>query len=393
MPSAKRLQYVAPLMSSRNLLKSVFVVAVVLAVGCGIPSGGRNTWEEPSEGLFTTGPYIVLGQEPGQAFVAFKAELKQPPKVEWWVGSGERTTVRAIRNDDLWVARLEALPSGDKISYRVLSEIGDTSAKQFRVGVKNGESFRFAVFGDTRSRHNVHRAIVEAVERENIDFVVHTGDMVERGGVKSQWDLFFQIERPLLLETPMIPAIGNHDKGARQYYRRYFMHRLWARNLRYFYTDWGNLRVVAMDGGIECREGCTQYGFVEQVLAEGAEQGKFLVMMLHFPPYSSGAHGSHKGVQKPVSDLARTYGVELVLAGHDHNYERTKPIDGTTYVVSGSAGAPIRPVRPRSFTAHARTEPHYVLIDVEADRLVLRAVNLKGVVFDSYVIEPVPPKP
>lgn len=392
MPSAKRLQYVAPLMSSRSLSKSLLVASVVLGSACGIPSSGRATWEEPSDGLFTTGPYILLGQEPGQAFVGFKAELEQPPVVEWWVGSGERTTVLAIRNDDLWIVRLEGLPIGDKISYRVLSELGDTAAVQFRVGVKEGESFRFAVFGDTRSGHNIHRAIVEAVARENIEFIAHTGDMVERGGVRAQWDLFFQIERPLLRDTPVIPSIGNHDKGARRYYRRYFMHRLWARDLRYFYTDWGNLRIVAMDAGIECREGCTQYGFVEQALAEGAKQGKLLVMMLHYPPYSSGAHGSHRGVQKPVADLARTYGVELVLSGHDHNYERTKPIDGTTYIVSGSAGAPIRPVRPRWFTAHARTEPHYVLVDVEADRLVLRAVNLKGVVFDSYVIESVPPQ-
>jgi len=378
-------------MYRRNLLHSLLVACALLAAACGIPSGAPAPWEDPSDDLFTTGPYILLGQESGQAFVAFKAELEQPPKVEWWIGPGERTAVLATRTDDLWVVRLEGLPIGDKISYRVLSEIGDTPAEQFRVGVKDGETFRFAVFGDTRTRHNIHRAIIEAVARENIEFFAHTGDMVDRGGVKSQWDLFFQIERPLLRHAPILPSIGNHDKGARQYYRRYFMHRLWARNLRYYYKDWGNLRIVAVDGGIECREGCTQYGFVEQALAQGAAQGKLMVMMLHFPPYSSGAHGSHKGVQKPVSDLARTYGVELVLTGHDHNYERTVPIDGTVYIVSGSAGAPVRPVRPRWFTAHARTEPHYVLVDVEADRLVLRAVNLKGVVFDSATIEAVPP--
>jgi hypothetical protein len=117
------------------------------------------------------------------------------------------------------------------------------------------------------------------------------------------------------------------------------------------------------------------------------------VMFLHWPPYSSGAHGSQKNVQKPITDLSRRFGVELVVAGHDHNYERTRPIHGTTYVVSGSAGAPIRPVKPRWFTARARTEPHYVLVDVETDRMVLRAVNLRGDTFDSFVIEPNPERP
>jgi Icc-related predicted phosphoesterase len=116
-------------------------------------------------------------------------------------------------------------------------------------------------------------------------------------------------------------------------------------------------------------------------------------MMLHFPPYSSGDHGSHLGVQEPVTQLAKRHGVELVITGHDHNYERTVEIEGTTYIVSGSAGAPIRAVRPQWFTAHARTEPHYVLIDVEGHRMTLRAVNLKGEVFDTHIIEPNPPQP
>jgi predicted phosphodiesterase len=376
-----------------NRWKSLVSLLAVVGVACGVPPGLATTWEEPEPGLFTTGPYILLGKA-GQAFVAVKStDLKEPPRVEWWVGDGARTVVAAEEYDDLWITTLEDLPVGDVISYRVRSIKGDTPPYQFRVGVEEGESFRFAAFGDTRTGHSVHRAVVEALARENIEFVLHTGDMVERGGKQSQWDLFFQIERPLLVDRPILPSIGNHDLGARQYYRRYFMHRLWARNLRYYYHDWGNLRIVAMDGGIECRDGCTQYGYVDRVLEQGAEQGKLLVMMLHFPPYSSGDHGSHLGVQEPVTQLAKRHGVELVITGHDHNYERTVEIEGTTYIVSGSAGAPIRAVRPQWFTAHARTEPHYVLIDVEGHRMTLRAVNLKGEVFDTHIIEPNPPQP
>jgi Icc-related predicted phosphoesterase len=116
-----------------------------------------------------------------------------------------------------------------------------------------------------------------------------------------------------------------------------------------------------------------------------------MVMALHYPPYSSGEHGSSPDVQGPISTLARRHGVELVLTGHDHDYERTRPIDGTTYVVTGSSGAPIRPIQPRWFTAEARTEPHYVLVDVEPERLILRAVNLRGETFDTAVIDANPP--
>ena len=125
---------------------------------------------------------------------------------------------------------------------------------------------------------------------------------------------------------------------------------VWAGDRRYYAKDWGNLRLIALDGGIECRDGCTQYAYAEKALAEAEKLGQLTVMFLHFPPYSSGKHGSHKGVQTAITELAKRHGVELVIAGHDHNYERTKVLDGTTYVVSGSAGAPtpsanITPVR------------------------------------------------
>lgn len=373
-----------------------------LFIACGVPSARVSTWSEPDPGVFTTGPYILIAGQ-GKAFIAMKAQLDKPPIVEWWVAgratastdSGARepdvTRVSAELNADLWIATLEKLPVGEHIEYRVVSEAGNTEPATFRVGTKPGESFRFAAFGDTRTGHDIHRAVVEAMAREDLEFVAHTGDMVERGGIQKQWDLFFQIERPLLVSTPIVPAIGNHDMGRRRYFRHYFMHRRWTRNRRYFAHDWGNLRVLVIDGGIECRDGCEQYAYAERVLAEGAEQGKLMVMMLHYPPYSSGKHGSNKAVQKSISELAQRHGVELVLAGHDHNYERTKKIGGVTFIVSGSAGAPIRPVRPQWFTAEARTEPHYVLVDVEPNRLVVRAINLKGDAFDSVVLLPNPP--
>jgi 3',5'-cyclic AMP phosphodiesterase CpdA len=273
----------------------------------------------------------------------------------------------------------------------VHSAAGDSPEHTFRAGAGPGTRFRFAVFGDTRTGHSVHRQLMEALDHEDIDFLVHTGDMVERGGRKEEWLRYFQIEREVLADMPVVPAVGNHDVSGRDYFRRYFLHAEWAEDRNYYTFDWGNLRIVVLDSGIECRNGCEQYAFAEHALREGARRGQLMAMMLHYPPYSAGRHGSSLDVQKPVHDLARRHGVELIITGHDHNYERTKPIDGTTYIVSGSAGAPVRPVSPRWFTAEARTEPHYILIDVEEKRLIMRAINLQGDTFDTHVMEDLPP--
>jgi acid phosphatase type 7 len=403
----------SPAIASARLRSAAAAAGVLgLAVGCGVPSGLERggDWDEPEPGLFSTGPYILLGN-PGTAYVALRADGIPAPEVEWWVEREEgpehsgppsaatlrsapaaQKTVQARRSDDLWVAELRDLPVGPLIRYRVRSALGTTPDHHFRIGAPEGKRFRFAAFGDTRNGHGVHRSIVEAIDREQVEFTVHTGDMVERGGRQDQWMRFFQIERPLLVDTPIMPLVGNHDVSGRDYFRQYFLHALWSNNEHYFVRDWGNLRVVGVDTGIECREGCSQYYFAERALAEGARQGKLMVMAMHYPPYSSGQHGSSAEVQGPVSTLARRHGVELVLTGHDHNYERTESIDGTTYVVTGSSGAPIRAVRPRWFTAEARTEPHYVLVDVEPERLILRAVNLQGDTFDTAVIDDNPPR-
>lgn len=382
-----------PSTSPRRLGLTALALLGALSCGVALPS---TEWQDPSTSPLLTGPYVMLGG-PNRALVAFR--IRQPRDdcvVRWRVeGSSEPPTVVGAKTEaDLYYAELTGLPRGPRIAYTVAAGGVELDSGSFRVGTApDQKSFRFVAFGDTRTGHAVHRSVVEAISREEIDFVVHTGDMVERGGIKEQWDWFFQIERPLLRRAPVLPAVGNHDASGRDYFERYFLHNEWTRGRRYFATDWGNLRLIAIDGGIECRSGCEQYTFAEQALASGAAAGKLMVMFLHYPPYSSGNHGSHLGVREPIAALSRRYGVELVLSGHDHNYERTLPIDGTTYVVSGSAGAPIRPVRPQSFTASARTEPHYVLVDVDGDRMTLRAINLAGEVFDSQVILPNPPRP
>jgi acid phosphatase type 7 len=373
---------------------------VALIGGCQVPGGAeRSGWVEPDLALFETGPYLLLGA-PGVARVTLKDSRISAPTVEWWVVPARGATtaapvvheVPAVRHESVWVATLEGLPVGPSIGYRVRSTRGTTPDYTFRAGTPEGSRFRFAAFGDTRDGHGVHRAVIEAVQKEQVDFFIHTGDMVEQGGRDDQWTQFFQIERPLLVDTPIVPAVGNHDMSGRDYFRKYFLHALWAEDRHYYAFDWGHLRVVTVDSGIECRDGCAQYKFAERALAEGARRGQLMVLALHHPPYSSGKHGSSPEVQRPITELARRHGVELVITGHDHNYERSRPIGGTVYVVSGSAGAPVRPVRPRWFTAEARTEPHYVLVDVEPDRLILRGVNLRGETFDTFVIDDNPPQ-
>ena len=84
--------------------------------------------------------------------------------------------------------------------------------------------------------------------------------------------------------------------------------------------------------------------------------------------------------------MLKRHGVQLVLAGHDHNYERMIPQDGTAYVVTGGGGIGTRAVGTSSFTALSDDVIHFVYGEVTGDEMVLHAIDATGREFDSMVI-------
>ena len=90
------------------------------------------------------------------------------------------------------------------------------------------------------------------------------------------------------------------------------------------------------------------------MLASSTSQWK--IVALHHPPYSSGRHGSTVGAREQLEPILVRRHVDLVLAGHDHHYERTHPHQGVTYVVSGG-GCKTTAVGHSRFTAAAACDP------------------------------------
>jgi len=377
-----------------------FAAVAFLALGC-YPAGWRGPdpiYDDPAESPFSVGPYLVK-TGPRRVTVVLEHPMQTAPEVVWWLerdGStkdpAERRRTTAEDDSDLWVAVLDDLPWDARVAYYVDSEVGRSDRYRFRAGRPPGACFRFVALGDTRNGHRVHRSLMEAIAIEEPDFVINSGDLVETGGYKDQWDLFFNIEQPVIAKAPLFAAVGNHDNSQRRHFRRWFLLERWAQGNRYYWHDWGDVRVICLDTEIEMRPGSAQYEFLIGALEGAVENDRLIVLSFHYPPYSSGAHGPNPSLQKIFDELGPRYGIELILSGHDHNYERTKPIEGVTYIVAASGGAPIRRLQPSWWSAAVRTEPHYVIFDVDRGNLIGRAVNLDGAVFDSFIIRPHPPR-
>ena len=112
---------------------------------------------------------------------------------------------------------------------------------------------------------------------------------------------------------------------------------------------------------------------------------RWKIVAIHHSPYSAGYQGSSTSVRKNFVPLFERYGVQLVLSGHDHDYQRSKPINGVTYVVSGAA-AGTRRTGSDSFTEISFSWHHFVDLNVFDDRIVLRAVNQDLRVADEATI-------
>src|SRR5205085_12251619 len=112
----------------------------------------------------------------------------------------------------------------------------------FKTPPSDAQPFQFVVFGDTRTRNDVHRQVIQAVLKQGIpDFVVHTGDLVADGFDSSLWPTFFDIERDLLRQTAFFPALGNHERNTKEYYEFFRV------DTPYYSFNWGNAHFAVLN--------------------------------------------------------------------------------------------------------------------------------------------------
>lgn len=185
------------------------------------------------------------------------------------------------------------------------------------------------------------------------------------------------------------PALGNHDWIApnAQPYLDYFT---LPGNERYYDFRAGPVHFFALDSDANEPDGITQNSAQAQWLqsALAAATEPFKVVYFHHAPFSSADHGNNYELQWPF----RAWGADLVLAGHDHSYERFA-IDGFPYVVNGLGGAALYTIQPLvtggSAFRYASTVG-VVHLEADAQLLTLRFADVNDVVQDEARLRPSP---
>ena len=177
--------------------------------------------------------------------------------------------------------------------------------------------------------------------------MVHGGDMTSTGTDLDGWAYSFA-SNALADSVPLVAAPGNHDflkDGGANF--RYFFNRP-----DYCSIDYGDCRIIllhpydgpgrTLDGPVIC-SGAEQYRWVTRELAR-PRHGKWLIVVLHNPLLSTGDYGVNELLAEQYLSLFRKHRVDLVVSGHDHNFDAflagsNTPWGGTLYLVTGTGGS------------------------------------------------------
>ena len=282
------------------------------------------------------------------------------------------------------VAVLCAMPAASVTAQTQAAAPAPQSVPAGKVLLPNkAGSIKLAVIGDTGTgdKHQLAVAKQLASTRSQFpfEFVVMVGDNIYGGNTAKDFDKKFATPYKPLLDggVKFYAALGNHDDPSERFYKPFNMN-----GERYYsFKPADGVRFYALDSTYMDEKQLKW--FEDQLKMSGSE---WKVAFFHHPPYSSGeTHGSDETLRTQLEPLFVKYGINVVLTGHEHFYERIKPQKGIAYFITGSS-AKLREgnITPADFEAAGfDTGYTFMIVEVVGDDMFYQAMTDAGKTIDS----------
>ena len=360
-------------------------------------------------------PYLQLGTTDSMTVMFGSSQDAKVAEVGWGRVDTEHTlaassnAIAGKRPLKLWSATLTDLEPGTEYCYQV-SVDGAVLAAGLRFRTAPGRTdapVKFIVIGDfgagTQDQLMVRDQMLAHIE--GVDLLITTGDNAYNTGRWEEVDEFvFEINRDILHRVVTFPTTGNHDyatERAAPYLANFMLpENAWrvSDNERYYRADWGPLSILALDTEKPIRD-----------ITEEAtdDQGDWLLHQLSqddlrpwvLPVFHKPGVEGHETRGPDIHVLAHfiplfeAYGVRLVFTGHNHHYERFKPLmnnaedvtpGGVTYVVTGGGGRGLYPQGEEPRRAVGVKEHHFMLGEADGCFIRMTAISKTGEELDHF---------
>jgi uncharacterized protein (TIGR03437 family) len=271
--------------------------------------------------------------------------------------------------------------------------------------------FTFLVFGDSGDSSSRQIRVTQQMIKEQPDFVLHVGDIAYETGTFDEFtNNYFGFYPTLMRRAPFFAIPGNHE-----YYSGALPFLALTANPaqtvppedagRYYSFDWQGTHFVGLDAnlldGFHRAEQQRMLDWLENDLANASATWK--IAFWHQTPYPIQHHSDLPGVggdSDPIDVAARRllnpiverHGVQLVLTGHEHNYQRTKPLQGsygdlrstasfvvppgqgTVYITSGGGGGVLHGITDQPFLAQKASVNHYLRVRISGPELTVSTI-------------------
>jgi len=239
------------------------------------------------------------------------------------------------------------------------------------------------VYGDSRSGHATHEIIVDLIGSTDPIAVFHTGDLVDEGLDRTEWDHFNEIASELIENTEFYPARGNHDLPLDTFLDNFVL----PNNERWYSIELAGIHFIVLDSNYDTGEYSLQYRWLEAELKSMQNKTDFIAVVMHHPPFSTGTNiQDEKGLRHTLVPLFKAYGVDIVFSGHFHGYERLMA-DGIYYVVTGGGGAPLYDqVRTSTYSQVFMKAYNFCTVTIEDGQLKTSVFNTESRLIDQFVL-------
>lgn len=334
------------------------------------------------------------------------------------VGShGEIFEQDVTPTDGRYIATFDNLTPGGKYQYTIAnrgylsSHAVQSGPHALRVAPGRDASIRFLAFGDSGVGSNTQALVADVMAAQKPDVVVHTGDLIYPAGADKDYLLNFYRPYHRLIETAFfMPSLGNHDvatkKGA-PFLRHFFLPENGPKDVeaeRNYWFDYGPVRFVALDTNMDAHGGVIPLEQMKTTIADWVREtladndAKWRIAYFHQPFYTGSAHSAEGSayVKEAYLDAFDDSGIDLVLCGHNHLYERTAPMQhdrivdpgqGIVYVTTGAGGADRYPENqnpPDYIRMFDDDQFSFSCIDVTPTTLKFRQLGEDGKPIDEF---------
>jgi hypothetical protein len=356
-----------------------------------------------------TRPVFVASVEQNSARLVWHTQEATPSIVEYGPTQQYGQVWRSKGMQQIHEVDLLRLDPGKRYFYRIRTDqevLYEGAEYHFdTVPDKSTTRARFLVWGDSGTGDADQLSLVPHMLAAEADFMLHTGDVVYPDGEAEDYlAKYFLPYADFLRNTPVFPSLGNHDlhtDNGQPYLDAFYLpENNPLGNERYYSFNWGQAHFVSLDSNLNLPS--LELNWLREDLQAATTRWK--IVFFHHPPYSCGMHGSDSNVRAELAPLLQELDVDVVFSGHEHDYERTYPLvdgaavdthqdpnyvdtSGVVYIVTGG-GSTARPTSDAcDYTSVARAATHFTQVDIDGNRLTIRAIDNNGSVLDTWTLQ------